>query len=515
MKNCLQGCFTLVTVAFILSLTLLSYLQTPFRGTIFLTSIKGNATIRFDEKYSIPYITGTTREAVVFAMGYVHAMDRLYDLSMKRAFAYGTLASISGEIAVPADKFMRSLSLEKAVDRDLKLISAEDMELLQAYANGVNAYVEESTMLPPEFQILGIDFERWTPKDSLMTNKFLMFALSCGWPAIALRSGVAEIYGKELADRLVPFEEKNSFLKQVTVVQEEDLERMGLLGKSKANLQNEKAMKDALKMEANPNKATLNNTGKQGVDVPKHVKDISNKTGEKAVITSTLGSNKTAEAPNKESRQNRKRPNGAAGSNAWVVGGKYTQSGYPIISSDPHFNHKNPNMFYLASFKFPDGPNVFGGMHIGLPWITIGRNDFVAWAQTVSYLETIDLLSINHNTTHYFYNNTWLPLTVHKHLIKVNKGQAVPYESYETHHGPIMYQPESGEGEAIFIVANTGFINKPLAVSWAGLKEPDNAMEAWRLINYASNTQDFTGAAKKFVGMDLTFLFATVATSNG
>lgn len=513
MKFCLQGCFTLVTAAFVLGLVFLSYLQTPFRGTILLTSIKGDATIRFDEEYSIPYITGTTREAVVFAMGYMHAMDRLYDLSMKRAFAYGTLASISGEIAVPADKFTRSLSLEAVVDRDLKLVNAEDMELLQAYADGVNAYVEECTMLPPEFQILGIDFERWTPKDSLMTNKYLMFALSCGWPATALRSGVAEVLGKELADRLVPFEEKNSFLKQVTIVQEEDLERMGLLGKSKASPQSAKAANGTLKAETSPSKAAVNSTGKQGIDASMHLKD--SEAGEKVEVTPTLDASKAAENPTKESRQNRKRTSGAAGSNAWVVGGNYTQSGYPVISSDPHFEHKNPNMFYLASFKFPDGPNVFGGMYVGLPWIAIGRNDYVAWAQTVSYLETVDLISVKHNTTHYFYNRTWLPLTVHKHLIKVNKGQSVPYESYETHHGPIMYQPRSGEGEAIFIVANTGFINKPLAVSWAGLKEPDNVMQAWRLVNYAKNVQDFTNAAKKFVSMDLTFLFATVLSSDG
>eukprot|EP00826_Nyctotherus_ovalis_P047060 TRINITY_DN5368_c0_g1_i1.p1 TRINITY_DN5368_c0_g1~~TRINITY_DN5368_c0_g1_i1.p1 ORF type:complete len:404 (-),score=108.10 TRINITY_DN5368_c0_g1_i1:780-1991(-) len=403
----------------------------------------------------------------MFALGYVHAMDCLYDLHSKRALAYGKFAEMVGEQGVMLDKYMRSLLLEKAVDRDLKNLTAEDMEPLQAYAAGINAYAEEVFMLPPEFQLLGIGFDSWTVKDSIMVVKLMSFVMSCGWQLTTLRTAIAEAYGQELADRLISSSEENSFLEQVKIIQDEDLERMGLLRKPetvpltpKGQKLHERQMEEVeakvdkkeLETSKKEKKVVNKTTSKQNATeatknaTTKEATSNQNDTNKEAVITpNTTRHNSSSTNTSKANKNNKSILHTPPGSNAWAISGNYTASGYPYISTDPHLSHKILGMFYLVSFHVPDGPTTFGATYPGVSWLVIGRNEFVAWGITVSYLEVTDLFSVQHNKTYYLYNNLrkniqralikWVPLAVHKHKIGVQNGEQVYYESYETHHG--------------------------------------------------------------------------------
>lgn len=512
-------------LSFVLGFSLLSYFQKPPRGTITLNSIKGNAQIRFDGKYSIPYITGTSKESVMFALGYVHAMDRLYDLHSKRALAYGKFAEMVGEQGVMLDKYMRSLMLERAVERDLKNLTAEDLEPLEAYAAGINAYAEEALMLPAEFQVLGVGFDPWTVKDSAMVVKLMSFVMSCGWQLATLRSGIAEAHGKELADRLIAFSEENSFLEQVRIIQDEDLERMGLL----RTPENQKQMKEAevkvdkkepeksKKEEKVTNKTTSKQNATQAAKSATTKEPIGKQNDtnkEKIVAPNKTRPNPSFTNTSKGNRENRSIPHTPPGSNAWAISGNYTVSGYPYLSTDPHLSHKIPGMFYLASFQIPNGPTTFGATYPGVPWVVIGRNEFVAWGITVSYLEVADLFSIRHNKTHYFYNNTWVPLTVHKHKIAVRSGEQVYYESYETHHGPLLQQPAAQELGSLLGVGNMAFMERPLAFAWAGVKDVDRTVKAFKVVNYARSVEDLVDGLKMVDSLAMSFVFATVLLSS-
>jgi penicillin amidase len=477
----------IVVVGLLVGVTLLFYVHMPLRGEIVLSSIKGDVLIRFDEK-GIPYITGSSRDAVLFGLGYVHAMDRLFDMHGKRFLAYGRFSELLGEIALPIDKYLQTLLFDKATDIDLAQLDSEDIELLEAYADGVNAYVEQTIMLPQEFQLLGIEFEKWKVKDSLMILKLFSFIFSCGWNPTTLRQGIAEMYGEELANRLITLTEEDSFIEQTVIIQDEDLDRMGLLKKLKATSSNNAVHKKTEKVD----KKVPSIEVRQQITITSKNEPQVNKQKFKVEADKTSDNSTRAKNPGI------KIPHAPSGSNAWVVSGNYTESGYPIISSDPHLVHRIPSTNYMAAINIPNGPNLFGASFSGIPWFGIGRNDHVAWGLTLSYLETVDLYSIKHNKTHYFYNETWVPLTVHRHKIRVKGGEPVYYESYHTHHGPILYQGTAQEREILLSIVFPAFMDRPIAFSWIGIKEPDIAMNAYRMINYAKNINDLFEAAKKF-----------------
>ncbi len=397
------------------------------------------------------------------------------------------------------DKYIRALMIDKAVERDILNMKHEDLDLLEAYADGINAYVEEAWMLPPEFQILGVGFEKWTPRDSLRALKFMSFAAACGWQLATLRTGLAELYGRELALELMPYDAPDSFIEQLPIVQDEDLAAMGLaeLAKSEPIKKETKPVaheeKKSGEVPASDSKvrktperiasepaAPANETPKPAAEKkqaekptkepekakdmpkqkpktpeePKHEQKQEQKPAKAAPKHKEEAKPKSTEQKNRQSNRSsgNSKPvyHNPPGSNAWVVHGNHTESGYPLLSSDPHFAHRIPGMFYLISYKLPDGPTLFGATYTGIPWIVIGRNEFASWGVTVSYLESVDLYMLERNRTHYQYNNSWVPLVVNRHIIKVKGGADVKFESYSTHHGPVMHYPPNPDIGGIF-----------------------------------------------------------------
>jgi len=301
-----------------------------------------------------------------------------------------------------------------------------------------------------------------------------------------------------LANRIITLTEKDSFIEQTVIIQDEDLERMGLLKKpkvdSKSNKQAEKVDdKKIPKMEAN----TISKNHTQ-VNATVPIKDQK--------------PNKTSSNSTREKNSEVKRPHAPPGSNAWVISGNHTESGYPIVASDPHLIHKIPSIGYIASISIPNGPNLFGYTFPGIPWFGIATNDHAAWGITISYLETTDLYSIKHNKTHYFYNRTWVPLTIHRHKIRVKGGEPVYYESYHTHHGPILYQPASEEREMLLNIVYPAFMDKPIAYSWVGIREVDRTFKGYRMINEAKNINEFFEAAKMIDSVPFSLVFGTVSS---
>ncbi len=93
MKKICYFCISLLLVP-LLAVVALYFAYTPFEGVIHLSTIHGAATIVYESEYSIPYINGTTNEAVAYALGYAQAENRLYDLQLKRAVSSGRVAEV-------------------------------------------------------------------------------------------------------------------------------------------------------------------------------------------------------------------------------------------------------------------------------------------------------------------------------------------------------------------------------------------------------------------------------------
>ena len=136
-----------------------------------------------------------------FAQGFVHAQDRLWQMDFNRRLAAGRLAEVLGNLALPVDRWLRILRLRRTAEMEPALLQPETIQLLQAYADGVNARIEQGK-LPVEFFILGYRPEPWTPVDSLSWSKMLAWGLSGNWESELLREDLIEKLGPEKASEL-------------------------------------------------------------------------------------------------------------------------------------------------------------------------------------------------------------------------------------------------------------------------------------------------------------------------
>ncbi len=144
------------------------------------------------DAHAIPHIYAQSRRDGAFAMGYVHAQDRLWQLEMQRRIGAARLAEVVGEPGVATDKFLRTLGLYRVAERNFERLAPEAQAIYRAYAAGVNAYLETSSeILPPEFLLLGHEPEPWRPADSVVWLKIMAWDLGDNFEDELLRARLA------------------------------------------------------------------------------------------------------------------------------------------------------------------------------------------------------------------------------------------------------------------------------------------------------------------------------------
>jgi penicillin amidase len=155
------------------------------------------------DRYGIPHIRAGSLEDAVFALGFAHAQDRLWQMEMNRRVAAGRLAEILGPGALETDRFLRTLGVRRAAEANLRGLNAQTLALLEAYAAGVNAFLATDPVLPPEFWLTGARPERWTPADSAAWVKMMAWDLGGNWRNELLRMRLA---------RTLPLERLHEFV---------------------------------------------------------------------------------------------------------------------------------------------------------------------------------------------------------------------------------------------------------------------------------------------------------------
>jgi penicillin amidase len=169
-------------------------------GTLQLSGLSQPVEVIRD-KWGIPHIYATDTHDLLFAQGFVHAQDRLFQMEFSRRLASGRLAEVIGPPAVDVDRWMRVLGLRRAAEKDVALLDQESRSLLAAYASGVNAFVDRGK-LPVEFTLLRHRPERWQITDSLTFAKYMDWTLSVNWEMELLRAQLIAHLGPELAASL-------------------------------------------------------------------------------------------------------------------------------------------------------------------------------------------------------------------------------------------------------------------------------------------------------------------------
>ena len=137
-------------------------------GVVTLGGLEHEIEIRRDE-HGIPSVAAQNDADAAFALGFVHAQDRLWQMEFQRVMGQGRLSELFGARALEADKALRAVDLKGHADAAYPLLSPETRRNLERYADGVNAAVNSHPgALPPEFLLLAHSFEPWRPQDSVL-----------------------------------------------------------------------------------------------------------------------------------------------------------------------------------------------------------------------------------------------------------------------------------------------------------------------------------------------------------
>src|SRR5262245_21369281 len=144
------------------------------------------------DAYGVPHIFAASLDDAHFALGYVHAQDRLWQMEMNRRIAAGRLAEVLGPGALESDRFLRTLGGRRVAEANLERYDAETRRLPDAYAAGVNAFLASKPVLPPEFWLMRVSPEPWTAADSVGWGKMMAWDLGTNWRSELLRMQLAK-----------------------------------------------------------------------------------------------------------------------------------------------------------------------------------------------------------------------------------------------------------------------------------------------------------------------------------
>jgi penicillin amidase len=328
----------------------------------------------YEDQYGIPTIKGQSEADVAFVQGYIHARDRFFQMDYFRRVAQGRLAEMVGSPALGNDVQLRTLGLARAALASWQVLDAETKGILQAYANGVNAW-RAANPLPPEYGGLEItQVEPWTPYDSLSYFKLLAWSLS--WDLdidLTIKLGTYQGYGAALG-----FNGTALFFEDTHRSQPMDdrvsvpgfLAGIGGVGQSESRLESGAAPEKDLVQAVAAMEPIADSTLELAVDV-----------FEKFAQSPLL---REAMQPFDRSK----------GSNEWAVSGAHTESGYPLVANDPHLDLNTPATFHESNlvYDLDEGAYAVAGVQFpGAPGIIQGCNNWACWGSTVHPMDVSDV----------------------------------------------------------------------------------------------------------------------------
>jgi penicillin amidase len=179
-------------------------------GTLNLPGLKAPVEIIRD-RWGVPHIYADNLHDLFFAQGFVHAQDRLWQMEINRRTATGRLSELFGDVALDTDRLTRTFGFNRLAQADLDAASGEMQEVLDAYAVGVNVFLDQTDgRLPVEFTLLRHWPEPWTPVDSLAWARVMIWNLSHAWAGEIVRARLVEKLGPErAADLEIRYPERN------------------------------------------------------------------------------------------------------------------------------------------------------------------------------------------------------------------------------------------------------------------------------------------------------------------
>ena len=362
------------------------------------------------DHWGISHIYAQTEHDLFFAQGYSAARDRLFQFEIWRAQATGTMAEILGPRAVERDHGTRLFKFRGAMAEEMNHYHPRGVDIIGAFVHGVNAYIDEVLQnpqnLPLPFKLLGIEPRHWSEEVVVSRHQGLL-----GNIGLELSTGRAVCtIGAEKVKELRYFHPHEPDLSLDPFIDCESLVENDILGLYNAYRRNIRFQpSDIVLAEARNDDTTFES------------------------IAALLDF---------EEKNLQKHDLDDIGSNNWVVSGRLTQDGWPMMINDPHRAQAVPSLRYWAHLVGP-GWNVIGGGEPEIPGISIGHNEYGAWGLTVFNTDGEDLYvyKVNpDNPNQYLYQGMWENMRIIEEVINVKGADPVTVELKYTRHGPVTFQ---------------------------------------------------------------------------
>jgi penicillin amidase len=385
---------------------------------------------------NVPHIFGATDGDVFFGLGYAHAQDRLWQMTVMRRTVQGRLSEVFGARTVEIDKLLRRFDLYSAAQRSVSAQDARTQGALTAYAAGVNARVNEINRDAlgrgaPEMFLFNAPIAPWTPADSLAIVKLMSVQLSGQLETEVLRARTSLLLPD--ADRLADI------------------------------------LPDApgSGVAALASYASLFDT-----PLPRYAE------GHRI-------SDQLSPFPRKEL---------AGASNAWAAAKHRSAAGGTLLANDPHLGFSAPTIWYLARLQLHDG-GVIGATIPGIPTVQSGRSEDLGWGVTSSYMDDLDVYieRLNPDNPEQYQTPTgFKPFRTRKSIIQIKDSEPVTITLRWTENGPVL----PGSHANLGTITPPGHV---ASIAWTALGDNDTTLSAGVGLMYAKSVQEALSALRPYV----------------
>lgn len=440
-------------------------------GSVVVPGLQSQVTVERDN-WGVPHIRATSVEDLAEAQGYVTAQDRLWQMDLLRRAARGQLSEVLGPATLKIDKDFRILNFSRAAERDYGMVSPEVRKVMEAYARGINRFIDQhKERLPVEFTLLDYKPQPWLPTDSLVIGCYMYRTLTDTRDEELGRAVVTEKVGTELAkDLYSPDASMDHFV----------------VGDSTAGKDAHAAAKSEDDPDDDDDEADSEEVLKAKADTQQQPPSVA---GSPDLTTALAeGVRGWLEDSQREIRH-------TLGSNNWVVDGTHTATGRPLLANDMHLELNLPPIWYEVHLTAP-GWNVKGFALPGAPMVVAGHNDRIAWGFTNNGADVLDLYIETFNPTNpdeYLVNGAWKKADAYDEVIKV-KGEVDEHlRLVVTRHGPVVHT----EGD------------KGYAMRWTVL-EPGALCNFYNWLGKAQNWAEFRETIKGIWGPGQNVVYADV-----
>lgn len=458
-------------------------------GDLTLDGLDGTVKVVRDD-HGIPQVYAGSAHDLFFAQGFTQAQDRMYEMDVRRHVTAGRLSEMFGESTLETDKTIRTMGWRRVAEQELSMLSPETQDYLQAYSDGVNAYIHAHTPseMSLEYTVLGLkdsDYkvEDWTPADSVAWLKAMAWDLRGNMDdeiERGLMSGsrtpaeIAELFPA------YPYERHRPIVDQGAVVD-------GVFEQDATSSSTRKPSRPPV-----------------GPDARRSLERV------RQVLRSTptmLGKGD------------------GIGSNAWVVDGDHSTTGKPILANDPHLSTSVPGIWYqmglhCTTLSAACPFDVSGFTFSGLPGVVIGHNQQIAWGFTNLGPDVVDLYLEQVEAKTFLYDGKRRPLAMRDEEIKVlGRSEPFRFTVRSTGHGPLLSDVST---QLSTVGANAPAVEDPpasrngyaVSIAWTALT-PSNTADAIFEIDRATDWQQFRSAASDFAVPSQNLVYADRAGNIG